>query len=118
MKGLVSLLLFLLCLVGISIQQCTIEKFHESLNGFLSTPSQIPFISAIYYNCLSPSNTESQYSSMSVSVLYDSNEGRFNARCTNDSWRIMNQSTFLRNNNTRYCEDCTDQTVNDYHCTG
>ena len=123
MEVLVSLLLFLSCLVGISIQECTIEKFHHNYTDKLRRiiSSQVIPID-IYYNCLSPSksnSTGSQYSSMSVSLFYDSNEVRYNLQCNNSVWEIIgNQSTVLRNNNTRYCEDCTDQTVNEYHCTG
>jgi len=124
-----SLLVWLLLItsIKISIQHCTIGesklKIKDRLSYFTS-PAMI-IINNIYYNCLSRSDTSDLYSSMSVSILYirshnpnNVHEVRYNLQCNNSVWKIVgNQSTALRNNKTRYCEDCTDQTVNEYHCT-
>ena len=104
-----------------SNQQCTVKNSISTIS--LSVGS---FISNTYYNCLSRSDTSDHYISMSVSILYirsddpnNTHEVRYNLQCNNSVWEIVgNQSTALRNNNTRYCDDCTDQTVNEYHCTG
>jgi len=110
----------------LSVQQCTIEKsIFEIENRLSSISATIITINSTYYNCLSRSDTSDHYSSMSVSILYiisdDPNsihEVRYNLQCNNSVWEIVdNQSTALRNNNTVFCEDCTDQTVNSYHCT-
>ena len=86
----------------------------------INIPAQIFDIKEIYYNCLSPTNTRSEYSSMSVSIVYGANKHkRYNMRCTDGVWKIVEtELTVLKNNNTRYCDDCTNRTVNEYHCTG
>ena len=127
MNVLIASWLLLSFLFGISIQQCTIKQFQDSLiddlTGLLNPVVNINEM-LIFYNCLSPSistNTGFLYSSMSVSVVYSltSQSCRYNLQCNNGVWDIVGkQSTALRNNNTRYCEDCTDQNVNVYHCTG
>ena len=126
-----SLLLLLTSLIDISIPHCTIEDFISNVVDMVNSTNvtesnQTVTINSTYYNCLSRSDTSDYYSSMSVSILYirsdDPNnihEVRYNLHCKNSVWEIVgNQSTSLRNSNTRYCEDCTDQTVNKYHCTG
>ena len=104
-----------------SNQQCTKK------NSISMIPlSMGSIITSTYYNCLSRSDTSDHYSSMSVSILYirsddpnNTHEVRYNLQCNNSVWEIVgNQLTALRNNNTRYCDDCTDQNVNEYHCTG
>ena len=130
MKVLTQLWLPLAFLVGVSIQQCTIEEFRMiAIN--MTNSSEATNVSGTmriintYYNCLSLFDASDHYSSMSVSILYirsddlnNLHEVRYNLQCNNSVWEIVgNQSTALRNNNTRYCEDCTDQTVNEYHCT-
>ena len=110
-----------------SIQHCTIEGYKWEIKDRLSyfTRSAMITINSTYYNCLSKSDTSDHYNSMSVSILYITSDDpnnihkvRYNLQCNNGVWEIVGkQSTALRNNNTRYCEDCTDQNVNDYHCT-
>ena len=120
------------CLIGVSLQQCTLDMFrrnvsHNILNSFETTWRDPSInITSTYYNCLSRSDTSDHYSSMSVSILYirsddpnNTHEVRYNLQCINRVWEIVgNQSTALRNNYTRYCDDCTDQTVKGCHCTG
>ena len=123
--------LLLAFLVDISVQQCTIDEFQANVTDIvISTKAtdavQSFIINSTYYNCLSRADTSDHYSSMSVSILYirsdgpnDIHEVRYNLQCNNSVWEIIgNQSNALRSNNTKYCEDCTDQTVNEYHCTG
>ena len=125
-----SLLLLLAFLVGARSQQCTVNGFKvvvvDVINSTQATNANGAItINSTYYNCLSRSDTSDHYSSMSVSILYirsddpnNTHEIRYNLQCNNSVWEIVgNQSTALRNNNTRYCDDCTDQTVNEYHCT-
>ena len=65
-------------------------------------------VNRTYYNCLSRSDTSDHYI----------HEVRYNLQCNNNMWEIVgNQSTALRSNTSYDCSDCTDQTVNDYHCT-
>ena len=130
MRVIGSLLLLLTSLVDVSVPQCTIEDFTSNVVNMvnstnISDNNQSFTINSTYYNCLSRSDISDHYSSMSVSILYirsdDPNnihEVRYNLQCNNSVWGIVrNQLTALRKNNTRYCEDCTDQTVNEYHCT-
>jgi len=120
-----SLWISLMAFIKASNQQCTIEGSSSNIKDRLFSTDTIT-ISSTYYNCLSRSDTSDHYNSMSVSILYirshDPNnirEVRYNLQCNNSVWDIVgNQSTALTNNNTRYCEDCTDQNVNAYHCTG
>ena len=129
MSTILSVWLLLLASIKVSIQHCTINeesmsKIKDRLSSF--TSSAVIAINSTYYNCMSRSDTSDHYSSMSVSILYirshdpdNIHEVRYNLQCNNSVWEIVgNQSTALRNNNTRYCKDCTDQTVNEYHCTG
>ena len=127
MREILSVWLLLMALVEVSIQQCTIKGSMSKIKDNLSsTTDAMITINSTYYNCLSRSDTSDHYSSMSVSILYirsdDPNnihEVRYNLQCNNSVWEIVgSQSIALRNNNTRYCEDCTEQTVNKYHCTG
>ena len=112
----------------VSVQQCTIGDFKGvAINMINTKTSNNISINRIYYNCLSRSDTNDLYSSMSVSILFvitNSNgrimrsEVRYNLQCSNSVWEIVgNQSTALRSNTGYDCSDCTDQTVNDYHCT-
>ena len=132
MKLLSSLCLLLVFLIGFSIQQCTLQIFEDTtaINTLQSTEAtdanQTITINRTIYNCLSTSQTISVYNSMSVSILYirsDSpnqlREVRYNMVCGNGNWaRVGQQSTALVSSDTRHnCSDCTDQTVNAYHCT-
>ena len=121
MRTILSSWLLLMAFVEVSIQQCYIEESLSKIrNKLSSTSGTMITISRAYYNCLSRSDTSDHYSSMSVSILYikshDPNnihEVHYNLQCNNSVWEIVgNQSTALRNNNTRFCEDCTDQNVN------
>ena len=132
MKLLSSLCLLLVSLVGVSVQQCTIARFEgviaaDTLQAAEATDaSQTIAINRTIYNCLSTSQTIGVYNSMSVSILYirsdtpnQLREVRYNMQCSNGNWaRVGQQSTALVSSDTRHnCSACTDQTVNDYHCT-
>ena len=133
-KMMVTALLWILMIsvvAGIDRQRCTLDQFVRNASNIVNSTEPVPYdhtitINITYYNCLSRCDTSDRYSSMSVSILYirsdDPNiihEGRYNLQCNSNVWEIVgNQSTALRNNNTKYCEDCTDQIVNEYHCTG
>jgi len=128
----VVLWLLLIFLADVSIQQCIIDEFLANITDIVASTETTNFIQSFtinstYYNCLSPSQISGQYSSMSVSILYirsdDTNnvrEVRYNLLCRNSVWEIVGrQSVALRNNITRdSCSDCTDSTINEYHCTG
>ena len=134
MKLLLSLCLLLATLVGVSVQQCTIEGFEDvtALDTLQTTEAtdatQTFTINRTIYNCLSTSQIIGVYNSMSVSILYirsdtpiQLREVRYNMLCaTNGNWaRDGQQSTALMSSDTRRnCSACTNQTVNDYHCTG
>ena len=124
--------LLLATLVGVSVQQCTIEKFEmielDLVRGTLSDGNlMITAINDTVYNCLSTSQIIGTYQSMSVSIFYTRSDNltnlrqiRFNMECFSDEWvRFgLEQSTAFRSNNTRQdCFDCTNRTVNEYHCT-
>ena len=132
MKLLSSLCYLLVALVGVSVQQCTIERFEDvtALDTLQTTEvtdaSQTFTINRTIYNCLSTSQTIGVYNSMSVSILYirsdtpnQLREVRYNMVCNNGNWaRVGQQSIALVSSDTRHnCSACTDQTVNDYHCT-
>ena len=128
MKVLASIVLLLTFFVGVSIQQCTIDDFQVMAISLINSTDTGNVISIIntYYNCLSLFGTSENYSSMSVSFVYKrsgdldntQHEVRYNLQCNNSVWEIVgNQSTALKNNNTRYCENCSDQAANEYHCT-
>ena len=131
MKLLSSLCLLLVTLVGVSVQQCTIEEFEAIALDTVQTTeatdaSQIFTVNRTIYNCLSTSQTIGVYNSMSVSILYirsDNNtllrDVRYNMVCSSNNWaRVGQQSTaFLSSDTRRNCSACTDQAVNDYHCT-
>ena len=126
-----SLWLLLVALVRVSVQQCTIEGFENiTLDTLQSTEatdaSQIFTINRTIYNCLSTSQTIGVYNSMSVSILYIRSDTpdrlrdiRYNMLCTNNAWgRVGEQPAAFTSSDTRQnCSDCTDQAVNDYHCT-
>ena len=132
MKLVSSLCYLLVALVGVSVQQCTIESFEEvaALDTIQTTEatdaSQTFTINRTIYNCLSTSQIIGVYNSMSVSILYirsdDPNqlrEVRYNMLCNNDNWlRFGEKSVAFESNDTRRnCSTCTNQTVNQYHCT-
>ena len=125
------LLLVVLTLIGCSAQQCTIEEFEDTtaVDLLLSTEatdiSQTFTVNRTIYNCLSTSQTIGVYNSMSVSILYirsdtpnQLREVRYNMVCNNGNWlRVGQLSTAFMSDIRRNCSACTDQTVNDYHCT-
>ena len=132
MKFLPSLCLLLVTLVGISVQQCTIEEFEDvtALDTVQATEatdaSQTFTIIRTIYNCLSTSQTIGVYNSMSVSILYIRSDTpnqlrdvRYNMVCSSNNWaRVGQQSTAFLSSDTRCnCSACTDQAVNDHHCT-
>ena len=131
MKFLPSLCLLLVTLVGISVQQCTIEEFEAIALDTVQTTeandvSQTFTINRTVYNCLSTSQTIGVYNSMSVSILYIRSDTpnqlrdvRYNMVCSSNNWaRVGQQSVaFLSSDTRRNCSACTDQNVNDYHCT-
>ena len=122
--------LLLFTLVGVSVQQCTIEGFQvldtvESTEASPDASASIT-INSTFFNCLSTSEIIGIYSSMSVSVLFvlsnDLNtirEIRYNMECINDVWkRVGMVRAALRSNETRRdCALCLNQTVNEDHCT-
>ena len=126
-----SLCLLLAVLVGVSVQQCTTDGFEanaiDTLQATVSNDGGHTFtVNRTIYNCLSTSQTIGVYNSMSVSILYTRSDTpnqlrdiRYNMVCSSNSWsRIGQQSTALLSSDTRRnCSRCTDQTVNDYHCT-
>ena len=127
MRTVIVIFMLLMALFGSNAQHCTIEGSMSVIKDTSSSTSTATIVStSTYYNCLSRSDTSDCYSSMSVSILYirsddpyNTHEIRYNLQCNNSVWKIVgNQSAALRNNNTRYCDDCTDQNVNEYHCTG
>ena len=120
----------LAALVGVSVQQCAVEDLNlldivqaaeaSETTGDLS-------IEAVYYNCLSSSQTVGRYATMSLSVLFikandpnTTSEARYNLNCASPTmWsRVGRNTTALRDNNTRMnCSSCLDQSVNDHHCS-
>ena len=132
MNLLSSLYLLLVAVVGVSAQQCTVERFEDvtaldTLHATEATDANQTFtVNRTIYNCLATSQTIGVYSSMSVSILYIRSDTpnqlkdiRYNMLCSNGSWaRVGQQSTALVSDDTKYsCSDCTDQAINDYHCT-
>lgn len=127
---LLRLLLPLASLVGVSLQQCTTERFEATAANTTETTLQIQNISInrITYNCLSPSPlANNTYTSMSVSLLYSSSNNpnqsrdiRYSVKCEDDQWSVVDSDTMsaLIDSATRVdCASCLDQTVNDDHCT-
>ena len=126
-----SLCLLLFAMVGVSVQQCTTEGFQNiALDTVQSTEttdvSQIFTINRTIYNCLSTSQTIGIYNTMSVSILYVRSDApnelrdvRYNMQCIDNSWgRTGSQSVAFVSSDTRQnCSDCTNENVNDYHCT-
>ena len=132
MTFLSSLCLLLITMVGVSVQQCTIEGFEAIALDIVKTTEiteagqMITAINDTFYNCLSTSQTIRVCNSMSVSIFYTRSDTpnqlrdvRYNMLCSSNSWsRVGQQSTALTSNGTRRdCSSCTDQTVNDHHCT-
>ena len=133
MKILSSILLMVVVLgTGIRAQQCTIGGFQSRVLDLLQSTeandATLTFsVNRTIFNCLSTSQTIGFYNSMSVSILYirsdainQFREVRYNLQCSGNSWsRAGQQSTALVSSDNRLnCSDCTDQAVNDYHCTG
>jgi len=120
-----KVLTFLSLFINISVQTCTIKQFQTNASSMVMSTeaaSDKVVINSTYYNCLSRSDTSDHYSSMSVSILYNIKrqtvEVRYNLQCKNGDWEIVNrQPTALRSNASYNCSDCTNRTVNDYHCT-
>ena len=119
--------MLLMAAFEVNTQRCTTKGSMSKIKDRLSSSSisKITIITT-YYNCFSVLDTSDHYSSMSVSILYirsddpdNTHEVRYNLQCNNSVWDVVgNQSTALKSSGTVYCEDCTDQTVNEYHCTG
>ena len=126
-----SLCLLLVALVEVSVQQCTIEGFENIRLDTVQTTeitdgSQTVIINRTIYNCLSTSQTIGVYDSISVSILYIISDNpnqlrdvRYNMRCASNAWGRVGQQpvAFLSNDTRQDCSDCTNSTVNDYHCT-
>ena len=130
MKLLSSLCLLLVTLVGVSVQQCTVERFEnvtalDTLQTAEATDTII--INRTIYNCLATSQTIGVYNSMSVSILYirsdtpnQLREVRYNMVCDmNGDWRRIGElpTALMSSDTRRNCSACTDQAVNEYHCT-
>jgi len=114
-------------LVDMSVQQCTIDSFKANITDIIASTEVIDVLQSItinctYYNCLSRSDNSDHYSSLSVSILYirsdDPNnihEVRYNLHCNNSVWELIERwPNALRNNNTRFHEDCADHYVDKY----
>jgi len=125
-----TLWLILTTLIGVSVQQCTIEGFNvlDTVESTEASPEGNGNISinSTFFNCLSTSEIIGIYNSMSVSVLFvlsnDPNtirEVRYNMECIDDVWkRVGMVRAALRSNETRRnCALCLNQTVNEDHCT-
>ena len=125
-------LCLLAALVGISVQQCTIEGFEgmTALDTVQSSEandaSQTFTINRTIYNCLSTSQIIGVYDSMSVSILYIRSDTpnqlrdvRYNMFCNNGNWANGGRQpdAFMSSDTRRNCSACIDQNVNDYHCT-
>ena len=126
-----SLCLLLVAMVRVSVQQCTTEGFQnialDTVQATETTDATQTFtINRTIYNCLATSQTIGVYNSMSVSILYIRSDTpnqlrgiRYNMRCVGNSWgRVGGESAAFVSSDTRQnCSDCTNATVNDYHCT-
>ena len=129
--ALLSLCLLLSAMVRVSVQQCTTEGFQniilDTVQSTETTDATQTFtVNRTIYNCLSTSQTIGVYNSMSVSILYIRSDTpnqlrdvRYNMLCIGNNWiRVRSQSVAFVSSDTRQnCSDCTDVTVNDYHCT-
>lgn len=129
------LALLLATLVGVSVQQCTKESFDEYKIRLLEeeiverTNRTIVMIhtNSTIYNCLATSVTLGEYRSMSVSIQYvfstdvsTLRQIRYNLRCNSQTgnWsRPSGLSSIAFMGERSDCYDCTDQSVNDHHCT-
>ena len=125
-----KLLCLLAALVGVSVQQCTIQRFEDVTTIDILQTSESTnenfTINRTIYNCLSTSQTIGVYNSMSVSILYIRSDFpnqlrdiRYNMVCFNGNWlRSREESTaFMSSDTRRNCSACTNASVNDYHCT-
>ena len=131
MKVLAILWLLMTTLVGDSMQQlqCTLEQFEvgapELVKGQFTESEVNVTISEIYYNCLSTAVGIGNYSSMSVSLIFnissdpdEEREIRYNMVCSNNEWSRFNTNlTALRNETRTDCYQCTDTNVNTDHCS-
>ena len=131
MKLLVLLWLLLATLVGLSIQQCTIERAESFVNMTLRErnpenveEAEISFVA--YPNCLSTSEQLDKYNFMSISALYNRsknqskvNEIRFNLVCIDNIWLRGGDEidTAFISDTRSDCSDCRNTTVNDHYCT-
>ena len=126
MKVLAMLWLLMTTLVGDSMQ-CTLEQFEagapELVQGQVTETNVNVTINEIYYNCLSTTVGIGNYSSMSVSLIYNVSdiecEIRYNMLCINNEWNRYNSTpTALRSNETRTdCYLCIETTINTDHCS-
>ena len=122
--------LLLVDLARVSIQQCTIEVFEDSialdiLQATETTESNQNFvINRTIYNCLSTSRTIGIFGSMSVSILYTRSDTpdrlrdvRYDMLCIGSVWMRAGQMlTAFESNDTRTdCSRCLN-VVNDHHC--
>ena len=131
MKVLAILWLLMTTLVGDSMQ-CTLEQFEVEVPGlvrdkFAADRRINVTITKIYYNCLSTTVGIGNYSSMSVSLIFNissdpntEREIRYNMVCNNNGgWNRYNITpTALRSNETRTdCYQCINTTINMDHCS-
>ena len=129
MKVLAILWLLMTTLVGDSMQ-CTLEQFEVEVPGlvrdkFTADRRINVTITKIYYNCLSTTVGIGNYSSMSVSLIFnissdpdEEREIRYNMVCSNNEWSRFNTNlTALRNETRTDCYQCTDTNVNTDHCS-
>ena len=130
MTLLTLLWLLLTTLVGLSVQQCTIEKAETYVNNTLRGLNPENEIEAdvnftAYVNCLSTSKKLDEYDSISISAFYNSsqnqnivNEIRFELSCSNNIWSRYRESYSAFMSDTRTdCSDCRNATVNEHRCT-
>ena len=127
-----SLLLFLSMLVGIDAQGCTIEMAVRTTEYILKElyPEGAPRYGINFTdtnpNCLVTSEIRGLYKQISISIKfyrYDDNstisEARYNYICFNNVWNRWYQDiseTSYFNGTRSDCSDCSNTTVNDYHC--
>lgn len=128
-----ALFLLLATLVGVSIQDCTVQEargaVEDALEDLLKGDQHIepPNITVIgtHTNCLATAKSYGTYSSISISVEYTYNfsgtpdEIRFNFVCHRNTWLLVNDSGIPRipdTNPRTDCSTCYDVTVNDDHC--
>ena len=124
MSILVLLPLFLAILLEVDAQKCSLEAAENAIRDRISEVESQPLINIIslQHNCLATSKRLGIYHSTSISVLYSSsnsaaiNEIRYDWLCLNDAWLRLHENESYFNETRSDCYDCTDRTVNDYHC--